>query len=172
MICVSQGECKSDPNLRGPGVLHFTQVIKINNSSAPVIEVCNIPAMNENYETDCVATLATFNLEASDDCTVEADLETTWEFSNGISGNGTIASSEFTNGSYALTFTASDGGGNFTSCENTFEVKDAKMPTPICIFGLATVVMSTSGDVPIWATDFESGSSLSLIYSSEPTRQY
>jgi hypothetical protein len=154
-----QAETNADPSLPGPGVWHFTQVIKINNSSAPVIEVCNIPAMIENYEADCGATLATFNLEASDDCTVEADLETTWEFSNGISGNGTIASSEFTNGSYALTFTVSDGCGNFTSCENTFEVKDAKKPTPICILGLATVVMPTSGDVTIWATDFESGSS-------------
>jgi hypothetical protein len=154
-----QAETNADPTMPGPGVWHYTQVIKINNSSAPVIDVCDIPAVVENYEADCGATLATFNIEASDDCTAEADLETTWEFSNGISGNGSEASGEFTNGSYSLTFTVSDGCGNFTSCENTFEVKDAKEPTPICIVGLATVVMPSSGDVTIWATDFESGSS-------------
>lgn len=154
-----QAEPNTDPSLPGPGVWHYTQVIKINNSSAPTIDICNIPMVIENYEADCGATLATFNIEASDDCTAETDLETTWEFSNGISGNGTEASAEFTNGSYALTFTVSDGCGNSTSCENTFEVKDAKKPTPVCILGLATVVMPTSGDVTIWATDFESGSS-------------
>ncbi len=154
-----QAETNANPTLPGPGVWHYTQVIKINNSSAPVIDVCDIPAVVDNYEEDCGATLATFNIEASDDCTAEADLETTWEFSNGISGNGTEASGEFTNGSYSLTFTVSDGCGNFTSCENTFEVKDAKKPTPVCIVGLATVIMPTSGDVTIWATDFESGSS-------------
>lgn len=149
----------TDPTLPGPGVWHFTQVIKINNSSAPVIDVCNIPSVVDNYEADCGATLATFNIEASDDCTAEADLEITWEFSNGISGNGAEASGHFTNGSYSLTFTVSDGCGNFTSCENDFLVKDAKQPTPVCILGLATVVMPSSGDVKIWATDFESGSS-------------
>ncbi len=154
-----QAEPNTDPTIPGPGVWHYTQVVKINNSSAPVIDVCNIPAVVENYEEDCGATLATFNIEASDDCTAEADLETTWEFSNGISGNGTEASGLFNNGSYSLTFTVSDGCGNFTSCENNFIVKDAKKPTPVCILGLATVVMPTSGDVTIWATDFESGSS-------------
>ncbi|MFK7775147.1 MAG: T9SS type A sorting domain-containing protein [Saprospiraceae bacterium] len=149
----------TDPTLPGPGVWHYTQVIKINNSSAPVINVCNIPSEVGNYEADCGATLATFNIEASDDCTAEADLEITWEFSNGISGNGAEASGNFNNGSYSLTFTVSDGCGNFTHCENDFIVKDAKKPTPICILGLATVVMPSSGDVKIWATDFESGSS-------------
>jgi hypothetical protein len=154
-----QAEPNTDPTLPGLGVWHFTQVIKINNSSAPVIEVCNIPSVVENYEADCGATLATFDIEASDDCTAAADLEITWEFSNGVSGNGAAASGNFNNGSYALTFTVSDGCGNFTSCENNFEVKDAKKPTPVCILGLATVVMPSSGDVKIWATDFESGSS-------------
>ncbi len=154
-----QAQPNTDPTIPGPGVWHFTQVIKINNSSAPVIDECNIPSEIGNYESDCGATLATFNIEASDDCTAEADLEITWEFSNGISGNGAEASGNFNNGSYALTFTVSDGCGNFTSCENNFLVKDAKKPTPICILGLATVVMPSSGDVKIWATDFESGSS-------------
>lgn len=154
-----QAGTNADPSVPGPGVWHYTQVIKINNSTDPVIDVCNIPAIVENFEADCGATLATFNIEASDDCTDAADLETTWEFSNGISGNGTEASGSFSNGTYSLTFTVSDGCGNSTSCEGTFEVKDAKKPTPVCIVGLATVVMPSSGDVTIWATDFEAGSS-------------
>ncbi|MFK8005314.1 MAG: T9SS type A sorting domain-containing protein [Saprospiraceae bacterium] len=154
-----QAAPNTDPTIPGPGVWHFTQVIKINNSSAPIIDVCDIPNVIENYEADCGATLATFHIEASDDCTAQTDLEITWEFSNGISGNGAEASGEFNNGAYSLTFTVSDGCGNFTHCENNFLVKDAKKPTPICIVGLATVVMPSSGDVKIWATDFESGSS-------------
>ena len=166
-----QAEPNTDPTLPGPGVWHFTQVIKINNSTAPVIEVCNIPSVVENYEADCGATLATFNIEASDDCTAETDLEITWEFSNGISGNGAEASGDFNNGSYALTFTVSDGCGNFTSCENNFLVKDAKKPTPVCILGLSTVVMPTTGEVTIWATDFESGNSYDNC-SSYPNLQF
>ena len=154
-----QAQPNADPTIPGPGVWHYTQVVKINNSSAPVIDVCNIPSMVDNYEADCGTTIATFNIEASDDCTAEADLETTWEFSTGHTGNGTEASGEFENGSYSLTFTVSDGCGNSTYCENDFIVKDAKKPTPVCILGLSTVVMPSSGEVTIWATDFESGSS-------------
>ncbi|MFK7770642.1 MAG: cohesin domain-containing protein, partial [Saprospiraceae bacterium] len=40
-----------------------------------------------------------------------------------------------------------------------FTVVDAKKPTPVCIFGIATTVMPSAGAVTIWASDFESGSS-------------
>ena len=37
-------------------------------------------------------------------------------------------------------------------------VKDCKNPTPYCYNGIATVLMPSSGSVPIWASDLDAGS--------------
>ena len=58
----------------------------------------------------------------------------------------------------SVTWYVSDGCGNTTVCTHDFEVFDAKKPTPVCL-SLSTVIMPSSGEVTIWATDFESGSS-------------
>jgi len=52
-----------------------------------------------------------------------------------------------------------DGCDNVSKLEHYFTVKDAKKPTPVCLFGIATVVMPSSGNVQVWATDIEAGSS-------------
>ena len=121
----------------------------------------------DNFEENCGETFAEFHIQASDDCTAETDLVYTWELSTGASGTGKTASGNFANGNYSITFSVEDGCGNTTTCEKDFEVKDAKKPTPVCILGLATVIMPTSGEVTIWATDFESGSSYDNCTSYE-----
>jgi hypothetical protein len=148
-----------DPTQPGPGVWHYTQVIKIINSSAPTIISFNGAATIDNYEADCGSTAVIFDIMADDDCTDQALLDYSWEFSTGLSGSGNSAVGAFPNGNYSLTFTINDQCGNIVSQIHDFEVKDAKLPTPVCIFGIATVVMPTAGLVTIWASDFEDGSS-------------
>lgn len=154
-----QASNNPDPTQPGPGIWHYTQVLKIVNSSAPTITSFVGEATIDNYEADCGSTTATFEILADDDCTEQSLLEYSWEFSTGLSGTGTSASGEFLNGNYSLTFTVNDQCGNSVWEIHDFEVKDAKLPTPICLFGIATVVMPSSGAVTIWATDFEEGSS-------------
>lgn len=148
-----------NPTQPGLGVWHYTQVIKIINSAAPIITSFNGDAVIGNYEPDCGSTAATFEIMADDDCTDQALLDYSWEFSTGFSGSGNSATGSFLNGSYSLTFTINDQCGNTVSQVHNFEVKDAKQPTPVCLFGISTVVMPSTGSVTIWASDFEDGSS-------------
>ncbi|MEM6963351.1 MAG: HYR domain-containing protein [Bacteroidota bacterium] len=162
-----QADANQDPTQVGPGVWHFTQVIKVVNSSAPVITSFNGPTTVENFDPDCGAATATFNITTDDDCTEAADLDITWEFSTGTTGSGLSATDNFVNnpfgslnqGGYSITFTVNDQCGNETEFVHQFEVVDAKQPSPVCIFGIASVIMPSSGSVTILAEDFESGSS-------------
>ena len=103
-------------------------------------------------------------IDADDDCTPQGDLSYSYAVENGNglvikSGNTNNASDAFNNGEYTITWTVSDGCGNEMTCTHEFEVVDAKKPTPVCINGIATVIMPSSGTVTLWASDFESGSS-------------
>ena len=154
-----QAGANQDPTQPGPGVWHHTQIIKVVNSNDPNVTVVDFPSVVENYDANCGSTSAAFVITADDDCTAQADLQVSWEFSTGLSGTGLSASGSFANGSYSLTFTVSDGCSNTVWEIHNFTVVDAKQPTPVCIFGIATTVMPSSGAVTIFASDFESGSS-------------
>jgi len=154
-----QAGANVDPTQPGPGVWHHTQIIKVINSNDPTVTVVDFPAVIDNYDANCESTSASFVITADDDCTAPADLQVTWEFSTGLSGSGLTASGAFFNGSYSLTYTVSDGCNNTVWEIHEFTVVDAKQPTPVCIFGIATTVMPSAGAVTIWASDFESGSS-------------
>jgi hypothetical protein len=154
-----QASANQDPTVSGSGVWHYTQVIKVINSNDPNITVVNFPSVVDNFADDCGEVFAEFTTTADDDCTPLADLDITWEFSNGTTGTGTAASGTFANGSYSLIFTVNDLCGNSVTETHDFIVADAKKPTPVCIFGIATTVMPSSGSVTISAADFESGSS-------------
>ena len=154
---VPAGADPTDPNTAG--VWQHTQIIKVNNSTAPVIETFNGPTVVDNFDENCGSAFAAFDITASDDCTDQSNLEFSWEFSTGTSGTGQSASGSFANGSYSVTFYVNDQCGNVSSETRNFTVRDAKKPTPVCIFGIASTIMPSSGMVTIWASDFESGSS-------------
>jgi hypothetical protein len=150
-----------DPTQPGSGVWHYTQIIKVINSSAPTIScepdngIDNYP----NFDEDCGPTFIPLKAVAQDDCTPANLLEFVWALSDGQTGIGNDASQDLNNGDYTITFTVTDLCGNASECTRSFSVFDAKKPTPVCIFGIATTVMPSSGSVTIWASDFESGSS-------------
>ena len=154
-----QAGANQNPTQPGPGVWHYTQIIKVINSNDPTVTVVNFPSVVDNYDADCGNVFVAFDITADDDCTAPADLQVSWEFSTGLSGTGLSASGSFANGSYSLTYTVSDGCSNTVWEIHDFTVVDAKQPTPVCIFGIATTVMPSSGAVTIHASDFESGSS-------------
>ncbi len=158
--------CVFDPdNPFSGGIWSHTQVIKVTNGVAPEItggcpdgpiEVCS-------YDEDCQAADVVLTIEATDDCDTELQYSYCIDaFSDGgcdISGNTNDASGAYPIGTHEITWSVEDGCGNITTCTYTFIIADCKKPTPVCINGLSTVVMPSTGEVQIWANDFESGSS-------------
>lgn len=59
---------------------------------------------------------------------------------------------------YRIVWFVKDGCGNITSCEDKIRLEDCKQPTPVCIHGLSTVPMPSTGTVTIWAKDFDASS--------------
>ena len=157
--------CQYDENNPSAGGRwEYVQIIEVLNSQAPTVNCGNSDSYVQNFEDNCGSTYVNLFIDANDDCTPQADLTYYFEVENGsgtVIKTGTInnASDAFNNGSYKITWTVSDGCGNQQVCEHSFEVVDAKKPTPVCLNGLATVIMPSSGMVEIWAVDFESGSS-------------
>ena len=142
----------------------FVQVIKVVNSQAPTVNCENSDSYIQNFEAQCGSTFVNLFIDANDDCTPQADLNYSYSVENGNgtviqTGNTNNASDAFNNGSYKVTWSVSDGCGNTQVCTHDFTVVDAKKPTPVCLNGLATVIMPSSGAVTLWASDFESGSS-------------
>lgn len=59
---------------------------------------------------------------------------------------------------YKVLWSVWDGCGNLTTCEDRIRLEDCKKPTPVCINGLSTVPMPSTGSVTIWAKDFNASS--------------
>ncbi len=131
----------------------------ISSTSGPTITNFSGEPTIDNYEPDCGSTTATFEIMADDNCNNPSLLEYNWEFSTGLTGTGNSASGAFLNGNYSLTFTINDQCGDSILHIHDFVVKDAKLPTPVCISGILTSMMPSAGSITIWASDFESGSS-------------
>ena len=74
-----------------------------------------------------------------------------------FSGNDAI-SGRYPLGTHTARFYASDDCGNTATIDITFDVVDAKAPTPVCYNGLSIDVMPASGMVEAWATDFDASS--------------
>ena len=56
-------------------------------------------------------------------------------------------------GTHKIKWIVEDGCGNETVCEYTFEVKDCKKPTVVCLNGLSVNIMPTKM-IQLWASDF------------------
>ncbi len=59
---------------------------------------------------------------------------------------------------YKIVWFVQDACGNITSCVDKVRLEDCKQPTPVCINGLSTVPMPTTGAITIWAKDFDASS--------------
>jgi len=144
------------------GIYQYTQVIKVNNSVKPVFNTCTditVDAFGENCDG-----FAEIIVGATDDCTPEAELNyefTIDEFNDGsinATGSTNDASRTLDVGTHKVTFTVEDQCGNQQICMFLVRVLDKKNPTPYCQSEITTVIMPSTGQIDIWASDFDLGS--------------
>ncbi len=145
------------------GIYQYTQVIKVSNSVKPTFNTCTDITV-EAFGQDCNG-YAEIIVGATDDCTPESELE--YEYSLDIDNDGSInavgssndASRTLDVGTHKITYTVEDQCGNQTECMFLINVVDKKKPTPYCLSEITTVIMPSAGQIDIWASDFDLGSS-------------
>jgi len=155
--------CQYDPS-NNQGLWTQLQEIKLMNSVAPTflscqdMEVCS-------YDEDCMSELVTITALAEDDCTDSMDLVYLWELdldNDGTvddAGQGHTFNKELTLGTHSVSWTVEDGCGNLEFCSYEIEVTDCKNPTPHCRSSITTTIMPSTGEIDIWAVDFNLESS-------------
>ena len=101
----------------------------------------------------------------------------------GIRENGLPYNDPFCGDYHRIVWTVEDGCGNFSTCEYLFRLEDCKPPIPVCVEGLSTVVMPSSGSVIVMADQYDASSiddctpSENLLFSFsgdtyQPSRQW
>lgn len=166
--------CESD--IYGVPVTYSdVQIIKVNNTVAPVIEECERVTVC-TYDAECNDGAVTLTKSATDDCTdalhwsyqIDANNDGYYDFAavTGV-GNTADASGVYPIGNHRITWTFWDRCGNVTSCDQLFDVVNCKSPTPYCLSGIAIDLMpqdtdndgvADSGMIDVWASDFDKGS--------------
>ena len=168
--------CTYDINLPEENVATYVQVIKVNDTDAPVFD-CTPPSSTINgtenscnlnttdLDTDEILILDT--TEGFDQCSenLGRDYEVSWEIdynrdgSVDASGTGRDANEVHDYGQHSITWTIVDHCGNENSCSYNFEIRDSKPPTPYCLSEVVVVTMPAgTGAAEIWASDFDLGS--------------
>lgn len=151
--------CQYNPD-NGEGYWTDNQVIKLTNNVAPIIANCT-DAKLCSFDNECTSTDYSFDLVAGDDCTDTLLLQYSWEIDFDNDGSINLSGAESTiettldHGIHKVYWTVSDACGNVTTCDYLLTVKDCKAPTPYCFSSINTVLMPTSGQVTIWAEDFD-----------------
>lgn len=153
--------CNNNPNNNR---WTYTQVIKILNTDAPFfVSGCEDQSF-DSPGPQCEG-YAELIVEVGDDCTDEEDLEVSYEIDlhkNNIidyAQSGTNdASNTYPVGTHEICWTVEDNCDNTETCCYDFTIRDRKKPTPYCRSGIVTVVMPSSGEITIWASDLDEGS--------------
>ena len=164
--------CKFAPNLKPDGSEYpriptpqvnswtYTQVIKVSDTAKP--KMANpLPKLEPYTRNDCTRYDTIVN--SATDCSKDLKWSYTVRRENSTgtvykTGTNNDASGIFPVGNYHISWTVEDYCGNDTTSAYTFMVPDNKKPTPYCLSQLTTVVMPSSGDIEIWAKDFDRGS--------------
>lgn len=169
--------CQYDENT-GAGVFEDLQIIKIANEQGPEITGCEDVELCDSAATGCL-TFVDLVINATDDCTADESILFSYEVDNFFeddgdpdnfvadipstpfataSAGGNDASGTYPFGRHKIRWTVRDGCGNETVCEYIVDLSDCKKPSPKCFSGIVTVLMESSGEVTIWASDFDAGS--------------
>lgn len=147
----------------GDGYIVYSQIIKVIDEVNPVLNCKDTTFCS--YVENCTEKFS-MNFSATDDCTPSDQISYRWELD--FKQDGSIEkrsipnvkgiSEVLTKGVYAITVYAADRCGNEDTCVFKITIKDCKAPTPYCLNGIATVLMPSSGNLVIWASDFNAGS--------------
>ncbi|NOT38673.1 MAG: T9SS type A sorting domain-containing protein [Saprospiraceae bacterium] len=141
------------------------QVIKVANNKGPSISASTCASKTFDILNDNCTGFVELIGVAGDDCTDTTDL--VWSYKIDLNNNGSIdangtsnnASGVFGRGTHRITWTVEDRCGNSSTCNQTFTGSDKKAPTPYCRTGIITVIMQSSGNVDVWASDLNLNSS-------------
>ncbi len=152
---------ENNPTL-GEGYFQHLQVIKLENTVAPTI-VTSCEDIKVSSFGAC-GDVVELTLKAEDDCTAEDDLNYSWtvdannDGSIDFGGSTNTMKRYYDDGTHKIYWRVEDKCGNVTTCAYLFVVLDGKKPTPYCRSSVTTVVMNNNGQVDIWASDFDLGS--------------
>ena len=158
--------CQIDPSTGLPLRWDYTQTIKVIDEEGPIIT-----AGDPGCDSTSNSCTGYTNLRPIvEDCTPEHMLVYWWRIDayndglgslpGGFDFEGTTAdpSGNFPYGTHRILWVIEDMCGNKSTTEYTFEVEDCKKPSPVCINGLSSVVMPSSGQITVWAVDFDASS--------------
>lgn len=112
--------------------------------------------LNNGDEFIYLKTTTTVAIDENNDADLSFD--TRQNASQQIRLNGIPYNSPFCGDYHRILWSVEDGCGNWSHCEYLIRLEDCKLPSPVCINGLSTVVMPIGGQVTIWAKDFNASS--------------
>ncbi len=146
------------------GIYTNTQIIKLNNTDAPIfIELGGIDAMNCVAADDCEMSL-TLTASAKDACT-DNTITTTSRYNYTLrntttntvvaSGNGTSITRTLSIGSYRITWSVEGACGVVEEDSFSFTVNDCTAPVPYCKGGITTAILPGANEVEVWASDLD-----------------
>lgn len=160
--------CKYQPNNPwSDGIWKHTQVIKLMNSHPPhFVYSCPDHISVDGYEAYCQGRYIE-SPHVHDDCTPTEHLQ--WDYKIDLHNDGSYNISYAGEGQphvdkvlplgwHKILWNVGDACGNYTTCSYKIHVEDKKAPSPICYYGLSTVVMPLGGMITIWAKDFNASS--------------
>lgn len=135
--------CLHDPQSPNPvGIFTYTQMIVVEDNVPPVL---NCPAtFPVSVGPNCSVIFANLPDITADDCNPKVKITNNSPFSI---TKGANASGNYPLGVTPVTFFASDGCGNFSSCKVDVVVSDFAPPTPQCLHGLATNLGWCEGEI-------------------------
>lgn len=150
--------------LTGAGLWTKVQIIKIKNSQGPTFtSSCkNVSVSSDN--SSCTGFIE-LKASATDDCTGSELLKWSWEIDQSndgsvdFRGTNNDASGTYPVGTHKVSFKVEDQCGNSSTCSYLFTINDGKKPSPYCRTGIITVIMPSSGQVTVWASDLNDKSS-------------
>lgn len=144
------------------GIWSWVQVIKISESRPP--DFTSSCANRELCILNGCSVTGSFSATATDNCTDQQDLRWAYRLDRNndnsvdLTGSGRNFSANLEEGIHRVTFIATDLCGNSATCSYLVTARDCKAPTPYCAPGVVTVIMPSTGNVTIWASDFDAGS--------------
>lgn len=171
--------CQRNPFIPGSGEWTHTQLIMLNNTKAPDFRKGCAPAdLTITQVGECQANVRV-TAEAEDDCTPADKLE--WSYTIDEGNDGTLEvnngasrtiNRDFPYGTHKITWTVRDGCKNPKTCTNIFTIVDNKKPSPYCISEIVTVIMPSTKEVTIWASDFDLGATDNCSKGSQLTSSF
>lgn len=138
--------CQYNPNASNPvGYWEWTQVLKVTDIDAPVIDCPTDTIRVDNFSANCNDTQINIPVYTATDCSPDLDFTITIDYDHNGSIDKTIfgndASGVFPNGIHLVRVTVEDNCGNAAICDQIVIVTDRKKPTPICLNGVSATLM-------------------------------